>query len=233
MVTAPGDPSRGGSAGAIYQYLEKEIIAGRLVPGQLLDDAAIGTQFSVSRTPVREAFLQLAAVDLIQIKGRQGAIVAAIPLGRMAQMFEVMAELEALCASLAADRMTLSERRLLKHAAEECADWANNADESSFEPYFNANYAFHDLIYRGAHNEFLYENTVSLRNRLTPYRRFRLQSPARLRTSSRQHDEVLDSILKGESECAARLMRNHLTIQSALLADIVSSFGRETSEVTP
>src|ERR1700677_429003 len=115
-VAQPEGP-RQSSTETIYEYLEKEIISGRVPPGERLDEAALGRQFSVSRTPVREAFLQLAAVGLIQFQSRQGAIVATIPLARVAQMFEVMAELEALCARLASERMTTAERKDFKSAA--------------------------------------------------------------------------------------------------------------------
>lgn len=141
-------------------------------------------------------------------------------------MFEVMAELEALCASLAAQRMTLAERKLLQRAAEECAERAGENTQEAIDLYFEANYAFHQVIYQGSHNDYLCETTVNLRNRLTPYRRFRLQSPARLKVSSAEHDRVLEAILAGDSERAASVMRAHLTIQSALLADIVSALDR-------
>ncbi len=94
------------------------------------------------------------------------------------------------------------------------------------EDYFQANYAFHDVIYRGTHNEFLFETTMQLRNRLTPYRRFRLQSPARLRVSSEEQRVILEAMLDGAGARAANLMKAHMTIQSAVLADIVSSFSK-------
>lgn len=197
-------------------------MAGRLEPGDALDEAELARKFGVSRTPVREALLQLAAIDWIQFRPRHGAVVAPITLQRMVQMFEVMAELEALCARLAAERMTAAERNLLKQAAQACAREARSKSESASSRYFDANYTFHELVYLGAHNEHLLTMVNALRNRLTPYRRFRLRSPMRLTNSSREHDAVAKAIIEGDSERAAQEMRSHLTIQSALLAELAS-----------
>ena len=216
------------NAELIYRSLEGQIIAGDMQPGQRLNEAELCRKYEVSRTPVREAFLQLAAVGLVELRPRQGAVVTAIPLAKMAQMFEVMAELEGTCASFAAERMSMTERRLLQAAQEDCLEFANNEHEEGLNQYFEANYAFHKIIYEGAHNDFLCQQTLDLRNRLTPYRRFRLQSPARRKASSQEHQQILERILAGDQEGAASAIRKHLTIQSALLADISTAFERRT-----
>ncbi len=213
---------RDSRATAVCSYIEGEIIAGRLAPGDPLDEAELARKFEVSRTPVREALLQLAAIDWIQFRPRRGAVVAPITLQRMVQMFEVMAELEALCARLSAERMTAAERSLLKEAAQACAREANSKAESAFSRYFDANYAFHEIVYLGAHNDHLLEMVKALRDRLTPYRRFRLRTPMRLKNSSREHNAVTKAIVDGDGERAAQEMRSHIAIQSALLAEMAS-----------
>ncbi len=62
----------------------------------------------------------------------------------------------------------------------------------------------------------------ALRNRLTPYRRFRLRNSIRLKNSSREHDAVAKAIMEGDGERAAQEMRSHITIQSDLLAEMAS-----------
>ncbi|OYZ71724.1 MAG: GntR family transcriptional regulator, partial [Rhizobiales bacterium 24-66-13] len=60
----------------MYRYLEQEIVSGRLEPGEKLDDVSLAKRFGVSKTPIREAFLQLAAIDFVQIRQRVGAVVS-------------------------------------------------------------------------------------------------------------------------------------------------------------
>ena len=78
----------------LYRRLEEEIFAGELAPGCRLDETKLAGRFGVSRTPVREALLQLASSGLIELRPRQGAVVAKITVQELLQMFEVMAELD-------------------------------------------------------------------------------------------------------------------------------------------
>src|ERR1700743_3981790 len=94
--------------------LADEIVRGALPPGAALDETDISERFKVSRTPVREALRQLAASGLIDARAHRGAVVAWPSIERLSGMFEAMAELEALCAGLAAERMPPAERGQLE-----------------------------------------------------------------------------------------------------------------------
>src|SRR3546814_18439334 len=78
--------------------------------GEVLDEEALAARFSVSRTPVREAVLQLIQSGLVEKESRRSATVAKLDLRRLIHVFETISELEGLCARFAARRMTASER---------------------------------------------------------------------------------------------------------------------------
>src|SRR6478609_6914178 len=61
----------------LRQRIEDEIVSGELALGSRLDEAQLAARFGVSRTPIREALLQLAVTGLVQTKPRRGAIVSA------------------------------------------------------------------------------------------------------------------------------------------------------------
>ena len=63
-----------------------------------------------SRTPVREALKQLAAMDLGELRPHRGAVVAGLEATRLAELFEAMEEVEAVCSRLAAGKMSRAER---------------------------------------------------------------------------------------------------------------------------
>src|ERR1700723_1009480 len=94
--------------------LADEIVRGALPPGAGLDETDIAKRFNVSRTPVREALRQLVASGLVEARAHRGAVVAQPSIQRLTGMFEAMAELEALCAGLAAERRTAAERYRLE-----------------------------------------------------------------------------------------------------------------------
>ncbi|WP_282609071.1 GntR family transcriptional regulator [Pelagibius sp. Alg239-R121] len=204
----------------LRRRLEGEILAGELSPGDRLDETKLAARFSVSRTPVREALQQLATAKLVELRPRQGAVVAAVTVQELLQMFEVMAELEALCAGLAARRMTPDERQQLEESHRRCAAIAK---EGNVDAYYEENRVFHETLYAGAHNEFLENMTSNTRNRLSPYRRFQLHHPGRIRKSLEEHASVVEAVLAGESEEATKRMRGHVSIQGDVFSDLVSS----------
>src|SRR5471032_2443047 len=94
--------------------LADEIVRGALAPGAALDETTIANRFHVSRTPVREAIRLLVASGLVEVRAHRAAVVARPSVAQLEGMFEVIAELEALCAGFAAERMTSTERSVLE-----------------------------------------------------------------------------------------------------------------------
>lgn len=187
--------------------LADEIVRGVLSPGAALDEMELARRFRVSRTPVREAIRELAASGLVEARPRRGAVVARPDSERLAGMFEAMAELEALCAGLAAERMSGAERRALEAVHEELRTLIQVGDPQRFH---DVNEAFHGAIYAGAHNDHLAELTLSTRARVQPFRRAQFRNLGRLAKSHVEHDRVLVAILRGDRGRAATAMREHI-----------------------
>src|SRR5437763_67865 len=93
----------------LRESIEEEIATGRLLPGTRLDEVELAKRFGVSRTPIREALRLLLGEGLVETRPQRGAVVAQVTPQRLIEMFEVMAELEAMCARLAARRMSDAE----------------------------------------------------------------------------------------------------------------------------
>jgi DNA-binding GntR family transcriptional regulator len=193
--------------------LADEIVRGALSPGAALDEMELARRFHVSRTPVREAIRQLAASGLIEARAHRGAVVARPSEERLAGMFEAMGELEALCAGLAAERMTGGERHGLESAHEQMRALIHVGDPQRFH---EVNEAFHNAIYAGAHNSYLAEITVATRARVQPFRRAQFRTLGRLAKSHVEHDQVVVAILRGDRERAEAAMRAHIfTVREA------------------
>jgi DNA-binding GntR family transcriptional regulator len=188
--------------------LADEIVRGELPPGAALDEMDLARRFQVSRTPVREAIRQLAASGLVEARPHRGAIVARPTERRLAGMFEAMAELEALCAGLAAERMAGFERRMLEAVHEELRALIHVGDPQRFH---EVNEAFHAAIYLGTHNEHLAELTLATRVRVQPFRRAQFRNLGRLAKSHGEHDRVVAAILRGDRARAAGAMHAHIT----------------------
>jgi len=204
----------------LREKIEEQIATGELQPGSALDEATLVEQHGVSRTPVREALIQLAAEGLIEIRPRRGAVVTSIGPTRLMEMFEVMAELEAMCGRLAARRMSDAQRKALMAAHEACED-ARNKDDS--DAYFYCNEQFHSAIYAGSQNLFLIEQTSQLQRRLRPYRRLQLRVRNRMGASFKEHLSVVEAIIAGDADATEKALRSHVVVQGERFADLLAS----------
>lgn len=211
---------------SLREQLEEMIAVGVFAPGQHLDETELANKFGVSRTPIREALIQLASMGLVVIRPRRGAVVAELGPQQLVEMFEVMSELEATCGRLAARRMTPVEQAQMVAAHEACQQ---ARDASDPDEYYYKNEAFHESIYAGSHNQFLIEQTRSLYRRLRPYRRLQLRVRDRVNTSYSEHDGVVQAILQGDGERTATLMREHVMIQGQRFADLMVSLPQLTA----
>ncbi len=202
------------------ELIEERIVTGVFPPGTRLDEQELADTFGVSRTPVREALIQLSSAGLIEIKPRRGATVPEVGADRVCEMFEVMAELEAMCGRLAARRITPGEQSALQdaHRACEAARDANTPDI-----YYQLNEIFHRCIYESSHNGFLVEQATALHRRLRPYRRLQLRVRNRMATSFNEHQAIVEAIIKGDSDLAAAQLRAHVTVQGERFADLVAT----------
>src|SRR6516165_4256767 len=148
--------------------LADEIVRGSLRPGAPLDETDVARRFKVSRTPVREALRQLVASGLVEARAHRGAVVARPSIERLSGMFEAMAELEALCAGLAAERMAPAERHRLEAVHEELRLLSQAGNPERFH---EVNERFHNAIYAGSQNGYIAEITLATRVRVQPFRR--------------------------------------------------------------
>lgn len=207
-------------ASSIRRQLEADIVEGRLEPGSRLDEQDLAQRFGVSRTPVREALRLLSADGLVELRGRQGAAVRAIALATVLEMFQVMGELEGLCARLAARRIIPAQRARVAGAHEAL----KKAADSGPDAFYDANQAFHEAIYDASANAFLAEQTRQLRNRVAPYRRRVTRLPNRIADTLREHEAVMNAIFNHDPEEAHRAMRAHLTLLGDDLTDFIAGF---------
>ncbi|MDM5181154.1 GntR family transcriptional regulator [Massilia sp. DJPM01] len=210
----------------LREAIEEMIAVGALAPGQHLDETELAARFHVSRTPIRETLIQLASMGLVVIRPRRGAVVAELGPQQLVEMFEVMSELEATCSRLAARRMTPADHVRLLAAHEACRE---ARDASDPDAYFYKNEAFHEVIYAGSHNQFLFEQTRNLYRRLRPYRRLQLRVRDRVGASWAEHDGVVRAILAGDGEKAEQLTRSHVMIQGQRFADLMASLPQLTA----
>ncbi len=202
-------------ADKVREGLADDIISGRLAAGMRLDEAGLAKRFAVSRTPVREALRELAAIGLVHAKAHQGVVVAGTSDERVGEVFEALAELEGVCARLCALKMTAVERRHLEALHHRCGEIIRSGDA---ERYHQANVEFHAAIRAGCGNPVLDETVATMRRRFAPLSRAQFRGLGRLGQSYAEHDLIVGAILRGDVDVACRVtVRHMLSVRRAFL----------------
>lgn len=207
----------------VREQLEQLIVEGAFANGERLDEIKLSHRFNVSRTPLREAFQALAASGLLDLQPRRGAFVRHPAFEEVIEMFEVMAEMEAFCGRLASRRVTPDLIDKLSHTVVECEEAAAGNDGDA---YYRANEVFHFLIYEASGNAFLAKEAGRLHRRLKPYRRMQLKVRGRMAQSLAEHRQILEALIEGDAEAAARVLRDHVAIQGTRFNDLIVSYRR-------
>lgn len=200
--------------------IENGIVTGAFEPGERLDETQLAARFGVSRTPIREALMQLSAIGLVEIRPRRGAVVVDPGPQYVLEMFDVMAELEGMAGALAARRHTQEDRDALIAAHEGCQEAALSEDTDA---YYYENEVFHHAIYDASHSGFLKEQCIALHRRLRPYRRLQLRVRNRMKVSFEEHRNIVDAIVNGDEDAARKLLKSHIAVQGDRFSDLVAN----------
>ena len=209
----------------LVSEIEKLIVNGSMVPGQRLDEMVLAKKYGVSRTPVREAIRALIAIGLVQNTGKQGSQVAKLSISMLIEMFELMAVLEGMCAQLAARRATKNQLFEMQKTHELLE---KTFEKGTHKEFYNVNLQFHDLLYNASHTQYLADETLRLRRRLSPYRMRVTFQPGRMNSTLEEHNKILIAIKKGESELAKNEAISHLRLIGNDLEDFIASVSSNT-----
>lgn len=199
--------------------IEDDILSGRLKPGDRLDERALAERYGASRTPVREALLQLSYIGLVTARPRQGSIVSLISFSRFVQMVEVMRFTEASAAEMAARRMSMPQREELQRIQSASSGIIERGD---FQAFTELNWGLHLAIFQGSGNEFLAEQARTLRLRLHPYRALMVRISGRMPQVHAEHEALVAAIVGGKDRAAHDAMSAHLALDATRLADLAA-----------
>lgn len=207
----------------IAAFLRAEITQGALLPGQRIEEQGLAARFGVSKTPVREALIQLASLGLVDLRQRRGATVTVLGIEQVVAMFEVLTQMERMAARLAASRMPAQLQAELEAVHALALPCVAARDEAGYDAL---NTRLHEVIYRGARNDYLEKSVKDMRARLRIYRRYPFQRPGRMAQSHADHGAILAAIRAGDADAAGAAMEEHMTTGGQVFADLVAEMPR-------
>ncbi len=212
----------GNQTDMIVDHIVRSIEDGRLNPGDVIEEKTLVSEFRVSRTPVREALLQLDAVGILKRKARGGAEVFRPTLEEFLAILEVHGKLEGHAAALAARRLSKGDADALEKACAACDAHAERFGDGEPDAYYQCNLRFHAAIAEAAHNTVLYDLIRNNARKLLAYYRARYRYKGSIGKSALEHRAIAALILDRDSEAAEKLMVNHVTFDSVTAMDLLA-----------
>jgi DNA-binding GntR family transcriptional regulator len=208
---------------SLVTEIMRQIDLGRLNPGDVLDEAELARTHGVSRTPVREALLQLEALGLIRRHPRKGATVFRPTLEEFLAILEVHAKLEGQAAGLAARRLSVAGAVLLDQAVLACEGHAAAQGDGDPDGYYQLNLRFHEAVALAAGNPVLVDFIKTNARKLLAYYRARYRYAGVIAASAAEHRQIARLIADRDSPGAEALMARHVQFDQVTAMDLLAA----------
>lgn len=182
---------------SIYYYLKDAILKGKFKPGTKINEKEIAEIFQVSKTPIREAIVKLAAEGFVEITSHRESAVKEVSFKELREIFQVIGILDSVASTLVIDKIDSNEFLKLEKMTNkmECYLHQNNV-----EKYIDINYAIHDKIWNHLTNIniFLQKKLRDFVSQIKMHKSYALNSAFRnskiINISMKSHKEILKAL---------------------------------------
>jgi DNA-binding GntR family transcriptional regulator len=151
----------------LFDKIAEKILAGKYIEGQKLIENDIMEEFSVSKSPVREALQGLMKVGLVEYKPRRGCYIKTISTQDVVNHYVVRTAVEGLAAKLSYQNI---DSELLKELKSYYAKMQEAAVKPDLRAYLSSHDLFHEFFAENSKNEILADFCKSLRIQNIRYR---------------------------------------------------------------
>ena len=209
----------------VYLYLKGEIAQGNLKPGERIKEKGIAHQFGISRTPIREALLQLEAEGFVKFLPRRGIIVRELTVKEITDVWQTIGILEGGAGALATTRMSQRDLSTLERLTQRME---KALDEENYDEYNRLNLRFHETFLKKSGNEQLYEIIIRLKKRIYEHPVKMVTIPEWERKAFREHLELLNIFKQKDAQKAETYLREvHWNLEENLPFILKSYFLEE------
>ena len=196
----------------IYNNLKEAIISSELKANQRINEKELSKAFHVSRTPVREAVLRLAAEGFVRIDSYRRAIVKEVTSEELSDIIQVIGNLDKLAMELVIDNLSPEEINKLENITKKMRKYCKT---NSVEEFMQLNVSFHDELWRNVPNKYLRKMLYLTRDhkeRYTYARLYAYKKLGMLEKSMKQHKELMEAIKAKDKAKLKSLIVRHRNI---------------------
>lgn len=191
----------------VYRTLRDKIVSMELKPGTTISTQEIADSMSVSRTPVREAFIRLQREDLLDVTPQRSTVVSKINMDRVYQERFIR---EALEIEVAQKFIEVATPEVLARMRRNIEKQYAAIEEQRYVDYLELDNALHQTAFTETHED-LGRSIVQQMN--GHYDRIRLISAWEgqiVYTAMQEHEKYVDYIERKDALHARKLLRSHL-----------------------
>lgn len=194
---------------ALAQSLQERILNGELKEGDPLVQETLAEQYDVSRMPVREALRQLEAAGLVAMHTHKGAVVTALPIEEIGELFELRALLECEILARAIPHLTAANAEASRAVLAQLEDAYGRGDVACWGAL---NWAFHRSLYEVAGRVQTFGLVQAVNLKTDRYIRLQLQiiGPGAVAEAEAEHRELLRFCETGNAKAAVPYLRKHV-----------------------
>lgn len=191
----------------LFLMLKEDILAGRMKNGQKLTEQAICEKYKVSRTPVREALVQLEMEGLVEMIPNRGAFVLGLSDQDIEDMYTLRSIYEIQAVRWAITRITEKELDELEETFEFMEFYTMKKDAGKM---LGINQNFHRIIYRSTHNRML-RNLLSTYQEYLKFRRGTIvKNEEHLEIVLSEHKAIFTAFKERNVEAGVIAMETHM-----------------------
>ncbi|GGF14098.1 GntR family transcriptional regulator [Aliidongia dinghuensis] len=192
---------------AAAEAIRERILAGDYAEGESLRQDALAAELGVSRIPIREAFRQLEAEGLVTLHAHRGAVVSALSLDEIAELFDLRALLEPDLLARAIPNMTEGDLAAAERILQSYENALNDADVHAWG---EMNSEFHLTLYRPAGRSRSLGMVQSLLGNTDRYTRLQLVLTSGVERARAEHAQLLKLCRQRNAQEAGDLVRRHV-----------------------
>lgn len=189
----------------VYEYLRERMRTGGLMPGAVIDMEETSRTLGVSKTPLRDALLQLEMEDFVTILPRRKIVVNTLTIRDVRDYYEIIGALESTALLAAFDRLRDTDFKLMERMNE---GMKKAIDGGDFDLYYEKNLKFHGTFLDLCGNASLGKIVNRLKRRLYDFPRPKGFVKEWEEASIGEHRLLLDLIKGGKREEAAAWVRD-------------------------
>ncbi len=193
----------------IADKIRADIIKGVHEDGERLVEPKLAKSLGISRTPIREALRQLETEGFIEIVPRKGAVVKALTIKDIDDIYAVKASLEGLAARQATENLKEKDIERLRKINQKFSDIAYE-NPNVMDEYLKYNIDFHNIFIMASENQKILEILDGLSKNFQRLKTVLVSNPERAKKAVAEHNEIIEAFASKDPELVEMKVRWHI-----------------------